>query len=320
MNESALGFDSSELLNARELISEVILSCATADGLDKIFDRWIRMTRKGHIVVEPLRRIESASPGTFRFIGMNGETLFDGGLEPLLEAFFESMKAISNRLRKGTRIQPHGYPWITLCFGYLAHTLIEYRRSPDQRVFWHAGGSASSYYINSPNLSREFNELAELLQRLEYLPQQASLLFIPTYSSQLCALDDNGLAILESMLDLWSQICRRHQPEIQQAGMWLEQTTTPRPAIELVARSIDDSESRDLRAMLLRFNETSDHKLPIAHIAERPIHPTYNKYGIAQRNLYGRRIRFAANLAHLRWAEAELLTKILALYALEQQG
>ncbi|HET9167480.1 MAG TPA: hypothetical protein VFP11_15880 [Candidatus Angelobacter sp.] len=320
MNNSVIGFDSSELLNERGVISEVVSAFATAGKLDNVFDRWIRTTRRGHIVAEPLRGIEYVSPGTFRFIGMNGEVHFEGGLEPLLSGFFYAMEMISKRLRSGAPFKPKGYPWMKLCFSYLVHVIIEYRHNHEQRIFWHGGGSASSYYINTETLSQEFNDNAEVLEDLGYLPQQASMRFIPTYSCQLCALDGEGLDILASMIDLWSRICCYHQKEITHACLQLEETTKPLEVVEFVARLLKPAESRDLLELLSRFNEIGGHKLPIAHVPERPIHPTYNKYGLAQRNLRGRRLEFPANLYHLRWAEAELLIKILGFYLREHLG
>jgi len=320
INGSALGFDSSELLNARELISEVVSAYAAVGKLANIFDRWIRTTRKGHTVMEPLRGIEEVRPGIFRFIGMNGEVLFEGDIEQILAQFFRSMSAISHRLHSGEKLEHPGYPWVRLCFGYLAHALMEYRHNPEQRVFWHAGGSASSYYINMQVLSAEFNDNAEILERVGYLPQQARMWFIPSYSSQLCAVDGDGLEILAGIVDLWSRVCLRHHKEIDKACLWLAETTNPREVVEFIAPILTDSNRRALLAMLAQFNAIGSHKLPIAHIAARPIHPTYNKYGISQRDLYGRRFDFPDSLYSLRWGEAELLTKMLAFYVLDQQG
>ena len=67
------------------------------------------------------------------------------------------------------------------------------------------------------------------------------------------------------------------------------------------------------------FNARSSHRLPIAHIVSKRGHPTYNKYGIAQRHLRGQNIEFPANLSTLSWGEAELLVKVLALLALPEQ-
>ena len=67
------------------------------------------------------------------------------------------------------------------------------------------------------------------------------------------------------------------------------------------------------------FNAIDPHQLPIANVANHG-HPTYNKYGIAQRNLMGEKLLFPRGLPAMAWVEAELLVKTLAQILIDRQG
>jgi hypothetical protein len=320
INGTGLTFDSTELLSMRPLFCEIATGYARMGLLDRLFDRWVRTARRGNIIVEPLHEIAADSAGgRIRFTGMNGEILFDGGIDELLAQFFEALALIPKRLLTGSRIAKISYPWLTLAFTYLARAIKEYEVDPGQRTFWHGGGSASSYYINGAALQLQFGEHQRALTALGVLPDGVLLRFIPTYCAQLCALDGEGATILAKLLEIWLDFCRRQGTAMTELIACLENTVDPADIVASAMGSIGAARIREIRLCMAAFNERTAHRLPIAHTPVRPIHRTYNKYGIAQANLLGRRFVFPDQLRELRWGEAELLVKVLAMIVREER-
>jgi hypothetical protein len=318
INDSSLTFDSTEILAAQALLRDVIRGYARLAMLDRVFDRWVRTARKGQIIIEPLRRIETKGADQVCFIGMNGETLFDGELDRLVNLLFEGMAAVTGRLLGSPGIARVSYPWLTLSFTYLVRALKEYQIDPHQRTFWHAGGSASSYYINGQAIQVQFDEHRATLTSLGYIPQDAHLRFVPTYCAQLFALNTDGLGVLSRLLALWLDVCRAHKHEMDASVFELGTAVDPSEIVMSVYRLLTSAELQSIRELQALFNEQSQHRLPIAHVPRRPIHRTYNKYGIAQRHLLEQRFLFPENLGNLSWGEAELFVKILGLLALHE--
>ena len=76
---------------------------------------------------------------------------------------------------------------------------------------------------------------------------------------------------------------------------------------------------KDVVRRVVEFNSIDPHQLPIANIANHG-HPTYNKYGIAQRNLLAATPLFPKSLQEMPWVETELLVKTLAQILINHRG
>jgi hypothetical protein len=319
INRSRVSFDSLEIWGSQELLYRVLSDVAKRQMLHLIFDRWVRTSTKGYVVMQRIRSIAYHGTRRVTIHGTNGARVFAGTIDQLLVAFFDAMSAISKRLLTGERLDRVNYPWLTITFDYLVHAVLEYRADDSQRLFWHAGGSASSYYINEPELKSSFQETSGLLIALGYLPKDAHLQYIPTFSCQLFATRTDALAVLNAIVGLWSRFVHANPSMVARAIDELQNTTQPLAAANSILAAVPHDLRADLQYLIRAFNEYSLHHLPVAHATAQRGHPTYNKYGIAQRQLLDEALSFPNGLEQMQWGQAELLIKTLAFLSCGEQ-
>ncbi len=317
-NASHLAFDSTEALRHTRLVAEIAKDFCRVRSLHKMFDRWVKRSRKGYVTMEKISTIDYESPDEVIVRGVNSVPLFTGSLDGLIVLFTDGMKSIDSRLRTGVRTESLNYPWLSLCFNYIFHAINEFALDPTQRVFWHAGGSASSYYINDPKVRSEFNELRDILVSMGHLPLNVRLRFIPTFACQLFALSKNSLDIMDCLLATWGNIVTRYADVMRVAGEQLQGAPHPSAIVDRVLSALPRHQTNLLASFLSHFNAQSEHQLPIAHMVGQRQHPTYNKYGIAQRHLRGSLIEFPERIRSFTWGDIELLVKVLAMLAIDE--
>jgi hypothetical protein len=221
------------------------------------------------------------------------------------------MRRISRRIVTGSHEEWGDYPWFALGFNYLSHMLKESALDPEQRTFWHAGGSASAYYVNDSGFRREVEGLRDALVEAHVLPPAATMKMIPTLGAQLFATCSRSLSALEALLDAWEACSRPRLEQVDAAVGALAATTAPVPVVEDFCQALSPEELERLRRCVADFNDAGVNHLPVAHASAAPC-PTYTKYGVAQHRLMVVRPQFPARLMHMRWGEAELLVKVLA--------
>lgn len=319
LNGSRPSFDSQEYAAEEMLHGEVLRRFAHCRRLDRVFDRWVRESRKGFVVQRRLRAIRYDGPDGVELEDIDGVRVFRGSTEGLIQRFFEGMRRVAHRLRTGERRGPIDYPWVTLVFGYLSAAISERSREPRRRTFWHAGGSASSYYFNEPAMRASFDDLVGLLQGEGFLPQRFRFRILPTFGCQMFATSAASLDRLDELLGTWRQHLRRNRPRVAATLDALSATVRPFDVAQQATESLSPRLRRTLEAQLDAFNEIDRNRLPVAHVGAPP-HPRYNKYGIAQHHLLGYRPLFPAELQSLRWGELELLIRVLAHLKIAESG
>jgi len=319
LNNSGMTLISSELLGMRAVLSRLIRDLCHAQSLHLLFNRWVRLSRKGYLVILKLRNIEYLGLEDVALYTRDGMQMFRGSIEALSELFFEQLGLVSERLLTGQRPTFQHYPWINGYSTYLLRALKEILHDPSLDACWHAGGSSSQFYIHEEEVSLYLAQLRDLLARLGYLPAGLKIRLIPTFSSQLFATREESLTVLESLVDFWRSALGRQS---ETAHLYLEllaSQANPRPVVEEFCRAIDPAVLTELERRVEEFNAIDPHQLPIANVANHG-HPTYNKYGIAQRELVGATLYFPRNLLELPWVEAELLVKTLAQILIDRQS
>ncbi|MCB1054145.1 MAG: hypothetical protein KDD11_01370 [Acidobacteria bacterium] len=309
-NGSQPSFDSQEFEVDQALFGEVLRCFAHRRRLDRIFDRWVRETRKGFVVQRRLSAIRHDG-GDVEIEDIDGVRVFRGSTDELIRVFFEGVGRVARRLRSGELRGPFDYPWVTLPFGYLSAAVSESAKEPRRRTFWHAGGSSSSYYFNEPGMRASFDELTGLLQAEGFLPSRFRFRIVPTFGCQLFATTTDSLERLVALVETWHGHLRHHRPRIAAYLGALSTTVRPFDVAQEATESLPPRLRRTLVAELDAFNEIDRNRLPVAHVVDPP-HPHYNKYGIAQHHLLGCRPRFPDRLQGLCWGELELLVRILA--------
>jgi hypothetical protein len=312
LNNSKPSFDSKELLSIPEVIESVLQYAVKKRALDLIFDRWIRRRgKKRYLTVQKIREIEYPQPDGVRITEANGIEVFSGNAQDLKMQMFTALDAICKRLTEGTAVTDISYPWLTVSFSYMAAALKEYSMDPDQRHFWHAGGSSSQYYINDKDVKKNFRRLRDLLAAAGSIPQNATITMIPTYSCQLFATNPNSLVRLAEMIECWRRFLQGNEVTMQKHLRRLATVSHPFEAIEDAYPEVPKRTLETLLHLLARFNAEDLNVLPVAHAAYIG-HATYNKFGVAQHQLLNVQPIFPINFANMKWVELELLTKILA--------
>jgi hypothetical protein len=310
---------STELLAMREVLSALMRDLCRSRGLHLLFNRWVRRSRRGYLVMLKLRGIEYHGGGEVALHTKDGMQMFRGSIDSLGELFFEHLHMVAERLRTGRDPVFRAYPWIVGFSTYLLRAMKEIRHDPTQTAFWHAGGSSSQFYIHEQAVRLYMHESREAFARLGYLPADLRIRLIPTFSSQLFATREESLAVLASLLDHWRTLLAQRRETARHYLGLLASLPDPLPVVEEFCRTLPAGVLADLVRRVDEFNAIDPHQLPIANVANQR-HPTYNKYGIAQRGLLGESLRFPPSLLQMPWVEAELLVKTLALALVDRQG
>jgi hypothetical protein len=310
---------STELLGMQEVLSRLVRDLCRTQALHLLFNRWVRRSRKGYLVMLKLRNIEYHGAEEVSLYTKDGMRMFRGSIDSLTELLFEQMRLVSERLRTGTVPAFQHYPWINGFSTYLLRALKEILSDPTQETFWHAGGSSSQFYIHEEGVSAYLAELQNVLVWLGYLPAGLQIRLIPTFSSQLFATREESLAVLESLLGFWRTLLARQRETARRYLDLLASQPNPRPVVEEFCRTLEPAALAELGRRVEEFNAIDPHQLPIANVANH-LHPTYNKYGIAQRELVGATLLFPRDLPAMPWVEAELLVKTLAQILIDRQG
>lgn len=311
MNGSRASTDAFEILELREDLRALARDLHRERRLDAVFDRWVIATRRGRLSQQHVGEISYRPGGDLALSARDGRRLFAGPVDDLLDRLFEAAGAVSRRLAsEGSEAVPE-HPWITSAFGYVLYTLGELRRDPGRERFWHGGGSTSQYYVNDPEVLAEHDRLRELLSALGHLPARWHLRIVPTYPCQLFATDDASLERLDALHDAWNGAVAAHRAAADRTVGELGATTDPLPSVRRFTEALGERWRGELRRRLAELNALDVNVLPVAHALGHDS-PTYNKYGVAQHRLLGRRPRFSDALRDLRWGEAELLVKVLA--------
>jgi hypothetical protein len=319
LNASRTALVSAELLGMREVLTDLMRDLCRTQNLHLLFNRWVRQSRKGYLVMLKLRNIEYHGSGEVALYTKDRMQMFRGPIDSLIELFFEHMDKVSERLRSGIAPGFRAYPWIVGFSTYLLRALKEVRRDPAQTTFWHAGGSSSQFYIHEEEVCLYMAEAREAFGRLGYLPADLQIRLIPTFSSQLFATREESLAVLESLLDFWRTLLAQRRETTRHYLDLLASEPNPRPVVEEFCRTLSPGVLVDIVRRVDEFNAIDPHQLPIANVANHG-HPTYNKYGIAQRELLGASLCFPPGLQTMPWVEAELLVKTIALVLIDRQG
>jgi hypothetical protein len=319
MNGSQVVFQSAALLGMRALLSRLVVDLCRARSLHLLFNRWVRRSRKGRLVILKLKGIEYPAPGEVALATKDSAEMFRGPVEELLELFFSGLEGVAERLRTGDLRGCQHYPWIHGYAVYLLCAAEEWHLEPSQDRFCHGGGSSSQYYIHEPEVAGYVDGFRELLARLGYVPDDLRIRLIPTFGAQLFATRPDSLAVLEDLLAVWREILRRRGREAENALARLAVEPLPRPIAQQFCRSLAAAETADLVRRVEAFNARDVHHLPIANVAGCD-HPSYNKYGMAQSRLLADAPRFPEGLLARPWSEAELLVKVLAELLVERYG
>ncbi|HEY0190907.1 MAG TPA: hypothetical protein VGC42_07265 [Kofleriaceae bacterium] len=308
-NARAPSCDSADYLASFELLAALVTAFAERRQLHLIFDRWVRTSKRGVPVFFPIEHI-AYGDRALTIHGGGGSLLHDAGIDALLAELRHGLAAVADRVRAGIRPPPLNYPWPALAFGYLWTAVKEHHADATQDRFFHAGGSASQYYLREPALAGRLQLVKRALVELGYLPEAAAIEVIPSHTCQLFATTPASAEVLAGMLEGWRDRLRRRDDT---PGMLAQLSATTAPAVVIGAwfARLEPETRTWLAAQRTAFNRLDPHRLPIAHMT-RPPADTYNKYGISQRALAERPVIFPEVFHHLRWFEAELLAKALA--------
>ena len=308
---------SAELLALRPLITHLIRRFHARRSLGALFNKWVRTTRGQYALMLKIKRIDYTAGGDVEIHTTDSAVNFRGSVEALIEAFFSGMDQVSARLASGRRFTALGYPWINIFMNFLLNAVKEYAVDPSQRVFWHTSAATNHLYVREDWFQRGYVALLDELEREGFLPPGSELRMIPTYSCQLFATRAESLTALEELVACWRELVRARGGRFREVTAAFEQATDPAAVVEDLFRGIEPAFLEELRRRLAAFNALDTHRLPVAYAADSR-HPTYNKYGIAQRHLSDKRPVFPQELMAMRWGEAELLTKTLARLVIDE--
>jgi hypothetical protein len=313
MNGSRPSFDSAEALSIRSLVRDAVAAFAESQKLHLCIDRWVylRRRRHSHIVSQAIRRIEYIGASRLEIYDDNGSRAFVGSYNDLSNALINGLEQVEQRLTVGAAVETANYPWFALGFSYLIQAVKEYAADHGQQHFWHAAGSSSQYYINAPLFRQRFAQTRDILVAASLLPEQATVTMIPSYCCQLFATDAFSATALDELLDLWRSYVARNDPVMFSTLHELGKTERPVVLVEQFYKAVDPKLLAALADAAAKFNRLCVNTLPVSHAANLH-HPTYNKYGVAQHELFGVTPRFPRALYDLTWGQAELLIKVLA--------
>jgi hypothetical protein len=312
LNGSASLSRSAEVLAIWPLLKDLIRRFHRKRKLDLLFNKWVRMTRHGYVLMLKIQRIEYLALDDVAIYTTDSALNFKGSIEALIDVMFDGMVKVSERLVHGQRPDSLSYPWINVFLNLVLNAIKEHAGDPTQDVFWHASAATNHLYVHQDWFQRGFAELIEELEDSGFLAGNADLRIIPTYSCQLFATRAESLPVLEDLISCWRKwlSCNRERANRYLAAF--EGTDDPGKVVEELFREIDPIYLARMGRLLAEFNALDPNRLPIAYLAGSE-HPTYNKYGMSQQSLHGSTPRFPANFTEMTWGEAELLVKMLAL-------
>ncbi|HSF40166.1 MAG TPA: hypothetical protein VLT87_10255 [Thermoanaerobaculia bacterium] len=320
MNDRPVIFQTVELLQIRDLLSRLVRDLCRERSLHLLINRWVRRSRKGHWVILKLKEIQYPAPGEVALITRDSMEMFRGTEEDLLDLFFQGLEGVARRLLENEPPELEHYPWIHGYAVYLLCAVKEHAEDPSQESFWHGGGSSSQYYIHEEEVAGYVDHFRDVLARLGYLPPGLQIRLIPTFSAQLFATRPESLSALESLLELWREVLGSQGAEARRALARLASEPDPRLIAQGFSRSLSSPVTADLLRRVDTFNALDPHQLPIANVANCD-HPTYNKYGMAQRRLLETGpLLFPEGFLARPWGESELLVKVLAELLIDRQG
>jgi hypothetical protein len=319
MNGLPVVFQSAELLGLRDLLSRLVRDLCRERSLHLLFNRWVRRSRKGHLVILKLKSIDYPAPGEIALTTKDSMEMFRGSIDDFLDLFFAGLQGVADRLRTGEPPAFEHYPWIHGYAVYLLCAVKEHHLDPAQESFWHGGGSSSQYYIHEEDVAGYVDTFRDVLERLGYLPAGLRIRLIPTFSAQLFATRPESLSALESLLGFWRQALRDQDSETRHALSRLASEPKARPIAQAFRDALDASVTAELVRRVDALGALDPHRLPIANVANCD-HPTYSKYGMPQRGLLTATPLFPEQLLTMRWGEAELLVKVLAELFAERRG
>jgi hypothetical protein len=245
--------------------------------------------------------------------------VFSGTVTELVDRLTTALEALERRFMTGEPPGAPSYPWLTLPFAYLAGAVHERAKDTEQRTFWHAGGSASQYYLNDQRIQAELSALRDHLAHGGFLPEDAQLIVVPTFCCQLVATRESSRGQLEELIATWAAYVRRHERSLAPLLARLGTTTDAFGVAADHADLLPAAVAAVILEALARFNAADRNALPVAHVIGRR-HPNYNKYGVAQSSLAGARLIPPDGLGAMTWAQAELLVKTLAHLTLDRRG
>jgi len=309
-NDSTVATQTSEIVRMEPLLRSVLRDFERLGRLGDFFDRWACTKRTGGVVMVRIGSFTQDADGV-EVRDVNGGILFRGSTGVLIDRFFANARAISARLHTGVAPERLDYPWESNMLTYLLPAIEEYSLQPSRTNFWHAGGSASCYYIRAPQMEQAFNRLVSILTTVERLPVGANVTMIPTFVAQLFATNTASAAALDDVMEVWGRALSAYPAMVQGAVAEMCSGTDPSHVAREFAGGLTNVVRESLRRGIEAFNTLDVHNLPIAHIGNLR-HPTYNKYGLPQECLIDRPIIFPSRLASSTWGEAELLCRVLA--------
>ena len=319
LNGHNASFDAKEILSIKEILRDIFKTFHIKKKLHFLFNRWVKKSKKNDVIMYKIGEIYYGPYNTIKIFTNEKIKVFSGSIDNLCNNFFDSMQNIHDRIINVKSLEVIDYPWLNIKFSYLISSIKEFFYDKKQKTFWHAGGSASSYYINNIDFSDDINNLIDHMVNYQYLPSKARINLIPSFCCQLFATNKNSLLILEKLIETWVAYKNRNPKYMEGVVNLLSKANSP---LEIVKKSFQETPGhviKSLENLILIFNKIDINKLPIAHISSYN-HPFYNKYGIAQYKLIKEKIFFPLNLYDLSWGEAELLVKILAEITINSQG
>jgi hypothetical protein len=317
LNGSASLSRSAEVLAIWPLLDDLIRRFHRRRKLDLLFNKWVRTTRQGYVLMLKIKRIEYTSPDDVAIYTTDSDLNFAGSIEALINALFDGMMKVSERLVSGRRPESLGYPWFNVFLNQVLNAVKEHAADPAQEIFWHASAATNHLYVHQDWFQRGFTMLIEELEEGGFLASNADLRMIPTHSCQLFATSAESLAILEALVSCWREWLRHDQELAGRYLAALERTADPGMVVEELFRQIDPVYLGKIEGLLAAFNALDPNELPIAYLAGVE-HPTYNKYGISQQRLRGKQPLFPQGFTEMTWGEADLLVKTLARLVIDQ--
>lgn len=316
INGRSVSFDTKEILSIAEQVRKIFKNFFELKKLDLLITRWIKKSKKNYVMMYKIGEIAYRANNIIEIYTTESAKVFSGTIDDLCDNFFSSIQSVHDRIRDGKLLERISYPWLDLKFSYLIAAIKEFFIDPEQKHFWHGGGSASQYYINDPQFVADMNVLSQQLINLGYLPRETNISLVPSFCCQLFATNKFSITVLEELFQIWIMYKKENPHLLNNAINLLSNISNPLHTIKETFKAVDVDILRKLKFLLFRFNELDANRLPIAHIVSYS-HPSYNKYGIAQHNLLGKEILFPSEFYDLTWGEAELLTKILAEITIE---
>lgn len=304
-------FDARELLVNFHLCEQITRHFARMGTLDMLFDRWV-VQRRGRVLMERIRVIRNIR-NDILVTNTNGQLLFRGDIQALIDSLHESLNAIVAHITKAVPLASISYPWFNLIFSYLFGAAIEYGRDSRQTSFFHAGGLTSPYYTSDANFRHRFAQLANCLQISGFLPQnEFSFNVVPIACCQLYACSDS-LAPLEELI-----LCAREalhtvaNPAEFTRSFQQSDPDVRQDLMAMLLQRVRPSVRSKLRDQASRFNSDCPNRIPVCF--KSPPVSAFTKYGVGgvhSRSLRQDAIIFPRVLFDLTWSEGEWVVQAL---------